>query len=93
MKLVWAVVQNEDAGNALKALGAKGYRTTRINTVGGLLKRGNVTLLTGVEAEQVDDVIATLREHCHARPSGNDASAERARAVVFVLEAPGFLQV
>ena len=70
MKLVWAIVQNEDAGNAVKALGAKGFRTTRINTVGGLLKRGNVTLLTGVEVEQVDEVINTLREHCHARPSG-----------------------
>ena len=53
MKLVWAVVQSEDAGNALKTLQAKGYRSTRINTVGGLLKRGNVSLLTGVEAEQV----------------------------------------
>jgi uncharacterized protein YaaQ len=93
MKLVWAIVQNEDAGNALKALSAKGFRATRINTVGGLLKRGNVTLLAGVEPEQVDDVIATLREHCHARPSAHDAPAEQARAVVFVLDAPGFLQV
>jgi uncharacterized protein YaaQ len=93
MKLVWAIVQNEDAGGALKALVAKGFRTTRINTVGGLLKRGNVTLLTGVEAEQVDDVIATLREHCHPRGASQEAPAERARAVVFVLDAPGFLQV
>ncbi len=93
MKLVWAIVQNEDAGNALKALVGKGYRTTRINTVGGLLKRGNVTLLTGVDAEQVDDLIDTLREHCHARASSQEAPADRARAVVFVLDAPGFLQV
>jgi uncharacterized protein YaaQ len=93
MKLIWAIVQNEDAANAAKALLAKGYRATRINTVGGLLKRGNVTLLTGVEAEQVDDVINTLREHCKARPAGQDSPAELARAVVFVLDAPGFLQI
>ncbi|MBI3973199.1 MAG: cyclic-di-AMP receptor [Chloroflexi bacterium] len=93
MKLVWAIVQNEDAGNAMKALNAKGYRATRINTVGGLLKRGNVTILAGVEPEQVDDVINTLREHCQARGASKDAPAERARAVVFVLDAPGFLQV
>ena len=93
MKVVWAVVQNEDAGGALKALSGKGYRTTRINTVGGLLKRGNVTLLTGVEPEQVDDVIATLREQCQSRPSSQDTPAPRARAVVFVLDSPGFLQV
>ena len=93
MKLVWAIVQNEDAGNAVKALNGKGYRITRINTVGGLLKRGNVTLLTGVESEQVDDVIETLRQQCRARAASHDAPAEQARAVVFVLDAPGFLQV
>ena len=93
MKLVWAVVENDDAGSALKALAGKGYRTTRINTVGGLLKRGNVSLLTGVDAEQVDDVIGTLREHCRARGASQDAPAPRARAVVFVLDAPGFLQI
>ena len=93
MKLVWAIVHNEDAGNALKALLAKGYRTTRINTVGGLLKRGNVTLLTGVEAEQVDDVIAILRQHSRARQPGHGAPVPRSHGVVFVLDSPGFLQV
>ncbi len=93
MKLVWAVVENEDAGNAVKALLAKGYRTTRINTVGGLLKRGNVTLLMGVDAEQVDDVIATLRQQCRPRQASQDAPAPRAGAVVFVLDSPGFLQI
>ena len=94
MKLVWAVVQNEDAGNAVKALNSRGYRATRINTVGGLLKRGNVTLLAGVEAEQVDDVIETLREHCRSRSADDGgAGATVSRAVVFVLDAPGFLQV
>jgi uncharacterized protein YaaQ len=93
MKLVWAVVDNDDAGAALKALVAKGYRTTRINTVGGLLKRGNATLLAGVDGEQVDDVIETLRQQCQPRGASSDAPAPRARAVVFVLDAPGFLQI
>src|SRR5439155_1207635 len=92
-QLILAIVQDEDAGPVIEALTKAGFRTTRINTVGGLFKRGNVTLLTGVEPEQVDDLINTLREHCHARPSSDDAPAERARAVVFVLDAPGFLQV
>ncbi|HEX2187224.1 MAG TPA: cyclic-di-AMP receptor [Chloroflexota bacterium] len=93
MKLVWAVVENEDASRAVRALTEAGYRTTRINTVGGLLKRGNVSLMTGVEAEQVDTVIGILRQHCQARQPSADAPAPRARAVVFVLDSPGFLQV
>lgn len=92
MKLVWAIVQNEDAGNAVKALVGKGYRTTRINTVGGFFKRGNVTLLLGVEAEHVDDVIGTLRATCRPRDTGPEASG-RAGTVVFVVDAPGYLQV
>ncbi len=93
MKLVWAVVQNEDASGAVKALTGKGYRTTRINTVGGLLKRGNVTLLTGVEPEQVDEVISTLREQCHSRQSAHETQPAKVGAVVFVLDSPGFLQI
>jgi uncharacterized protein YaaQ len=93
MKLVWAIVQNEDAGNAVKALTSKGYRTTRINTVGGLLRRGNVTILAGVEPEQVEDVVATLREQCKARQPSQEAPAPLARAVVFVIESSGFLQL
>ncbi|MFM7198304.1 MAG: cyclic-di-AMP receptor, partial [Chloroflexota bacterium] len=38
MKLVWAIVQAEDASDAVKALVTRGYRTTRINTVGGWLR-------------------------------------------------------
>jgi len=93
VKLVWAVVQNEDAARAVNALLQKGYRVTRINTVGGFLRRGNAMLLLGVEPEQVEDVIAALRENCRAREASQELPAPRARAVVFVLDAAQFLQV
>ncbi len=93
MKLVWAIVQSEDASAALKALVSRGYRTTRINTVGGWLKSGNVSLLLGVEPAQVDDVVATLREHCRARKVDNGGHVTLGRATVFVVNAPGFVQL
>ena len=67
MKLIWAIVQNNDAGRAIEALVEQGHRVTRINTVGGFLRRGNVTLLVGVEPEQVDPAIETLRAACKAQ--------------------------
>lgn len=93
VKLVWAIVQSADAGAALKALVSRGYRTTRINTVGGWLKRGNVSLLLGVEPAQVDDVVATLREHCRSRNVDDSGRVTLGRATVFVVNAPGFVQL
>ena len=61
MKLVVAVVKEEQAGRALDALVASEYRATRMNTAGGFLKKGNSTLLVGVEDEQVDEVLGIVK--------------------------------
>ncbi len=67
MKLILAIVQNEDAGGLLDALTEKGYRSTRINTAGGFLKESNATIVLGVEEHQVEDVLDTIRANCHTR--------------------------
>ena len=67
MKLIMAIVQDVDARGVLDALVTEGYRATRISTTGGFLVRGNVTILIGVEGDQVEGVLGILREHCHAR--------------------------
>jgi uncharacterized protein YaaQ len=67
MKLVIAVVHSEDAGALVDALTDKDYRVTRLQSTGGFLKQSNASILVGVEEAQVDDVIAVIRETCHAR--------------------------
>ncbi|MCL4466614.1 MAG: cyclic-di-AMP receptor [Chloroflexi bacterium] len=67
MKLILAIVQNEDAGGLLEALSQKGYRSTRMNTAGGFLKESNATVVLGVEESQVEDVLAVIRANCHTR--------------------------
>jgi uncharacterized protein YaaQ len=67
MKLVIAVVHSEDAGSLVDALTDKDYRVTRLQSTGGFLKQSNASILVGVEEAQVDDVIAVIRETCHAR--------------------------
>jgi uncharacterized protein YaaQ len=67
MKMVLAIVQNEDASGLIDALSQKEYRSTRINTAGGFLKESNATILLGVEAHQVDDVLSIIRANCHTR--------------------------
>ncbi len=67
MRLVLAVVQSSDAGRVLRALTGKGLRVTRLASTGGFLREGNVTLLTGVEDSQVEEVLVVMRKNAQRR--------------------------
>ncbi len=67
MKLVLAVVHDEDAGSLVDALTDKEYRVTRLHSTGGFLKQSNASVMVGVEEAQVDEVLGIIRETCHAR--------------------------
>jgi uncharacterized protein YaaQ len=69
MQLVFAIVQNEDADGLCQPLNKRGYRVTRINSGGGFLARSNVTVMLGVEDEQVGDVLQIIKANCHSRRS------------------------
>jgi uncharacterized protein YaaQ len=67
MKLVTAIVHNEDAGNLVDALLEREFRATRLNSSGGFLKQGNATILVGVDDDKVDAVLELISANCHAR--------------------------
>ncbi len=68
MKLVLAIVLEEQSDTIMADLMGAGYRATIISTMGGFLRRGNTTLLIGVEASCCDDVLARIRKACQPRP-------------------------
>ncbi len=67
MKLVIAVVHNEDARVLIDALLAHEYRATWLHSSGGFLKQSNATILLGVDDAKVDDVVNLVRDNCRAR--------------------------
>jgi uncharacterized protein YaaQ len=67
VKLVIAIVHNEDAGALVDGLLAAQFRTTRLHSSGGFLKESNATIMLGVEDDQVETALAIVREHCTAR--------------------------
>ncbi|NLC04711.1 MAG: hypothetical protein GX787_10605 [Tissierellia bacterium] len=67
MKLVVAIVQDQDAGNLIEDLTDKEFRVTKLASTGGFLKAGNTTLLIGVEDDLVEDVIKIIEENCKTR--------------------------
>jgi uncharacterized protein YaaQ len=87
MKLVIAIVRDIDAGAAIEELVSHEYRVTRVASTGGFLRRGNVTLLIGIEDEHVPAVIDILRDTCRPPDPGHY------RATIFVIDAVHFEQI
>lgn len=67
MKLLIAIVQDQDAINLVDELMEKDYRVTKLASTGGFLKSGNTTLLMGVEDEKVKDVLDIIELNCKTR--------------------------
>lgn len=67
MKLVIAIVQDEDVDSLTEALIAAGHRFTKVSTTGSFLRTGNSSLLIGVQDEVVDNVLAILKRTCRRR--------------------------
>ena len=67
MKLVLAIVGNDDQAAVLPALTAESFQATKLATTGGFLKAGNTTFLIGVEDNKVNRVIEIITEYSSKR--------------------------
>lgn len=67
MKLIIAIVSNDDAHALSNALNKKNFSVTRLSTTGGFLKIGNTTLLIGIEDDQKETVFDIIKEYSKQR--------------------------
>lgn len=86
--LMLAVAQAADADLIIGSLTKAKLRLTRINTEGGFLKKGNATLLVGLEARHVDRALDTIHRACRQRSEANAMKEGMPMygATVFVLD-------
>jgi uncharacterized protein YaaQ len=88
MKLIIAIVQDQDADRTVRALNEAGHRVTRVASTGGFFSTGNTTLLIGVDETQVQAVIESLKETCERRtrllPAGPNVVESAAMMGAFV---------
>lgn len=87
-RLIIAILRDADGEDVLQALLETDFRVTRIASTGGFLRRGNSTLLIGVEKERVETAIQLVREH-----SAPAIDPGLKRATVFVLKVDQFEQI
>ena len=64
MKLLIAIVNNDDSAVVSSALTKEGYTVTKLSTTGGFLMVGNTTLLIGTEDDRVAELIGILKKYC-----------------------------
>lgn len=67
MKLVFAIVHNDDAGKLTDALREHNFQFTLISTTGGFLREGNATILIGVEPDKLDEALDLIKKNCVTR--------------------------
>ncbi|MHB1392093.1 MAG: cyclic-di-AMP receptor [Clostridia bacterium] len=67
MKLVLAVVQDDDVDELMERLIKEKLSSTKLASTGGFLREGNTTLMIGVDKERVDSVITIIKDICKSR--------------------------
>jgi len=106
MKLVLAIVSNEDASKVIKTLIKEGFFVTKLATTGGFLMSGNTTILVGVQDEQVDKCVQVISDMSKRRTklvpnaissefgifSSTPVEVQVGGATIFVLDVDQFIK-
>jgi uncharacterized protein YaaQ len=80
MKMIIAILNDDDSERVSKAITGSGFRVTAIASTGGFLRKGKTTMLSGVEDDQLEKALNVLRS-CFPP----QAASEDHRCTVFVL--------
>ena len=67
MKLILAIVSNDDSGAVSSALTEENYQVTRLATTGGFLRAGNTTLIIGCDDDKVEHAINLIGQESKRR--------------------------
>ena len=101
MKLIIAIVNNEDSAAVSSALTREKFSVTKLSTTGGFLLVGNTTFLIGAEEKDVGRIKEIIHSFSHRRtmqsatttnsygaglsPNGEPENVSVGGATVFVL--------
>ena len=75
MKLVYAIVNNDDNYAVSKGLLKNGFRATKLASTGGFLSAGNTTFLICCNEDEVDHVVEICKDYSRRRKQFVPSSA------------------
>lgn len=66
-RLLIVITSDSEADSLISKLVQRGYPATKVSSTGGFLRRGNATIFSGIDAADVENVLAIIRQECRAR--------------------------
>lgn len=81
MKLVLAIINNDDSVKVSADLNREGFFVTRLSTTGGFLMVGNTTLLIGTDDEDIPRLKEILAKSCAKRKHVNATTSSLGRGL------------
>lgn len=67
MKLILAIIHDEDAHKLTTTLNKNNFQVTKLASTGGFLRVGNTTMLIGVEEDKVNKVLDIIHDKCQTK--------------------------
>lgn len=67
MKLIFAIINNEDIQTVMDELNRNDFRATKLCSTGGFLRVGNTTLIVGVDEDKVERVLDIIKKNSKSR--------------------------
>lgn len=87
MKLLIAIINEQDTETTLDHLIEADFGVTHIASTGGFLRKGNATLMIATEEDRVDEALDVIRS------ATSPGEQNQRRATVFVLNMTDFKQL
>ena len=84
MKLIITIIPGSNCDNVSMALTDRNFRVTKIASSGGFLRKGNATLLVGVDDDQLDEAVSLIKNTV-------DKSKDQQKGVLFVVKVDKFI--
>lgn len=67
MKLIFAIINNDDSHAVSTALTKEGIQATKLASTGGFLMAGNTTFMICSDDDKLEQVIEVIKRHSHKR--------------------------
>ena len=67
MKLVYAIIRNDNEDDVTSALMQEGFTVTRLSSTGGFLRKGSTTLMIALQDEQLEHCIDIIKQQSGSR--------------------------
>jgi len=85
MKMILATIEDPKIESVSQVLLQADFRITRLASTGSLLREGSTTLMVGINDEEVEQVLAIIREQFTTQEE-----KKKTQATIFVLNVKDF---